>query len=153
MMFLYLTLINVLLLGLLIYQIILSKKKRSYAVILDKNGETMSYFKINPSYKEIRQEYENKNYSYLLPENTPFVKVKNLKLYFWEFQKPEPLGLVNDNHPTMFSDVFDELLLMKKIKAINEVSNDWFGKINKKYVLIGLIIVIAIIVIFQGGFF
>jgi hypothetical protein len=129
------------------------KRKRNYAVILDKNGETMSYFKINPSYKEIRQNYEGRNYSYLLSENTPFVKIKNMKLYFWEFQKPEPLGLVNDNHPTMFSDVFDELLLMKKIKAINEVSGDWFSKINKKVIIGVVVVVIAIIVISQGGFF
>lgn len=151
MEYIYITIINVLVLGFLLFELIKMKKKRNYAIILDKNGECMNYFKINPSYKEVRQKYEGNYYSYLLPENTPFVKIKNMKLYFWEFQKPEPLGLVNDNHSTMFADVFDELLLMKKIKSLNEV-NSLFGKIDKKWIIGGIVVVIAIIVLLTGGF-
>lgn len=152
MIYLIIGTINLIILGLLIYQYLKLKKKTYYAVILDKNGETLDSFKINPSFNKVTHKYENKTYTYLLPEETSFVKHKNNRYYYWEFNKPEPVNLIREHEPRMYADVFNEILQMEKIKALNTAKTGLFDNIDKKYVFIGLVVVIIIIMFVSGVF-
>jgi len=143
--------LNLVVLGLLIYEYWKQTKKYSYAVILNKNGEAISSIRINPSYNEFEHKYEDKKYSYILPESTSFIKFKNFKIYLYEFEKPEPLNPIKDVDPKMTANVFNELLQMRKIKALNEAKNSIFDGINKKYLFAGVVVVILIIVLLNGG--
>jgi len=151
MIYLIIGAINLIVFGLLLYEYLKIKKKRSYSFILDKNGEVMDVIKINPSLLEFKQKYENKSYSYILPEGTSFLKHGNVKYYLYEFMKPEPINPIKDKPTIMFGDVFDELLEMRKIKALNEVKKGLFDGFDKKYLFAGVVVVILIIVLFTGG--
>jgi len=143
--------INLIIMSFLIYDYYKKKKKQYYGVILDKNGESIDFFKINPSFLNLKKKYKKTESTYLLPENTSFVKFKNFRLYFWEFNKPEPINLIKDHDPRLYGDIFNDLLEMSKIKALNKPSNSLLD-IDKKYIFIGLVVII-LIVMFVGGVF
>lgn len=138
------------LIGLILYFINL-KKKKSYAIILNKEGETIDSFKINPSYDEIKHKYDEKSYTYMKPKGTSPIKHGNLRYYLYEFNKPEPLNPTNDNNPMLYADVFDELLEMAKIKALNKPESTIGDLFNKKNIFIGLIVIVGILVLLNGG--
>jgi len=140
----------VVMIGLILYFVHLRKKK-SYAIILNKEGETIDSFKINPSYDEIRHTYEGKKYTYIKPKGTSPIKHGNLRYYLYEFNKPEPLNPTNDENPHLYADVFNELLEMAKIKALNKPESTIGDLFNKKNIFIGLIVIVGILVLLNGG--
>jgi hypothetical protein len=143
--------INFLVMLILLLYAVNTQKKKSYAIILNKEGETIKSLKINPSYTEINHDYEGKKYTYLKPKNSSYIKHKNNKYYLFEFNKPELINPVNENNPIIYSDVLNELLLMAKIKALNKEENVFSGLFSKKNLFIGLIIIVGIIVLVNGG--
>ena len=143
--------LNLIVLALLIYEYYSQRKKKSYAIILDKNAEAVDSVKINPSYNKFKHKYEGNDYSYVLPEKTPFVKHLNNKLYFYEFNKTEPMNILSDNPTRINADIFNDLLEMEKIKALNTVGTGLFGKIDKKWIFGGVVVVILIIILINGG--
>lgn len=143
--------VNLIVLGLLIFEYYVQRKKKSYAIILDKNGEAVDSVKINPSYNKFKHKYEGDEYSYVLPEKTPFVKHLNNKLYFYDFNKTEPKNLIDESDTRINADIFNDLLEMEKIKALNKVGTGLFGKIDKKWIFGGAVVVILIIILINGG--
>ena len=132
----------------LIFYIVNFHKKKSYAVILNKEGESIDSIKINPSYEEIKHDYDGKSYTYIKPKGTSFIKHKNDRLYLYEFNKPEPLNKSTEYSSILYADVFNDLLEMSKIKALNKEENIFGGLFSKKNVFIILIIIVGIIVLF-----
>lgn len=144
--------INFLLLCFLAFTIVNSTKKRTYAIIIGKNRVTLDVKKINPSMLRFKHKYEDEEYSYNIVEK-PFIKHGNRQYILYEFNKPDAINVLENNTALMYADVYNTLLEMEKIKAINK-GDDWLSGINKRYVLIGLVVIIAIILLikqFGGG--
>lgn len=127
-------------------------KKETIGVILDQNSEIKDTFKMDLSFKEHEHKYKDKKYTYVTDRDSPLLKVGSKKYVLYVFNKPEPIKVIDTLEPTITSEVFNELLLMKKIKALNSEQgfSDFFEK-NKKYVLIGIGIIGAIFIFINGG--
>jgi hypothetical protein len=140
----------IVMIGLILYFVHLRKKK-SYAIILNKEGEAIDSFKINPSYDEIKHKYDGNAYTYIKPKGTTPIKFQNLRFYLYEFNKPNPLNMTNEDNPNLYADVFNELLEMAKIKALNKPESTPLDLFNKKNIFIGLIVIVGILVLLNGG--
>lgn len=143
-----LNLITMMLLGFEYYK---QTRKNYYAIILNKKGETQLKKKINPSYNEFKYTYDDKDYSHIIPNDVSFIKFKRDKLILYEFNKTEPINPIKEVDTRIYADVFNELLLMNKIKALNEAKKGLFDNINKKWIFGGLVVIVLIIVLIRGG--
>lgn len=140
--------INLAVLSYLIYDIADKKKRKTYAIILNRDEVTKDYIRVNPSLKKF--DYDNKTYT--IPK-TPFIKVLNIYLLLYEENNPKPLELFGEDagNNKIYADVLREILKMEKIKKLNEVKEGIDFSKYKKYIIIGVILIIGIFVYLNGG--
>ena len=130
-----------------VYMIVISRRKKTVGIILNQNKTVEKTVVFNPSNKK----FETNNETYIVSE-PPFIKYKNLRFVLYEKGNTEPLPILKDQDDRRINaDLIHELLKMEKIRALNTPKKGLFDLIDKKYVFIGLIVIVAIIVIAKGG--
>jgi len=145
MIILILFLINISLMFVNVYDLYINKYKRhTYALILSKNHETIGRVKVDTSDKK----FKYKDGTYIMSFK-PFIKIKNYRLILYEKGNPEPLDVFENDFRRLNSDVLDTILDMEKIRALNKPSSNIFGNIDKKYIFIGIAVIIAVL-LFTG---
>jgi len=132
-------------LGIYTYQI---NKKKTIAIILNQNKTTETTKKFNPSEKKL----EIGENTYILSE-PPFIKYKNFRFVLYEKGNTEPLQVLKDQDDRRINaDVIHQLLKMEKIKALNTPKKNIFDMINKKHIIIGVVLVVVFFLMKYSGY-
>jgi len=142
--------LNVISIAVNIYFLLKEKKKETYAIILNNNEEQKTIIKINPSDKKFVVEKD----TYIVSKK-PYIKFNNKSFILYEYKNPEPLTIndkMYDRDVRIATDVFNEILEMEHIRALNKVKTGMFDGIKREHLIIGAVILVAGIMYFTGGF-
>lgn len=141
-LFLVLNIIQLFILGL---HILKEKKKKTIAVILDKDKKTISSMQVNPSQRFFKDTHLNKEYAYNLVE--PYIKYLNTNFLLYELGKADPIDPLDYENSRLDGDTYKSILDNEALMKINNYkgSSSLLDFLKPKYLLIGAVAILTIL--------